>query len=33
MAELYSCIASELQKFFKRVFYLKQINVITVAPF
>jgi len=26
---LYSCIASESQKFFKKVFYLKQINFIT----
>ena len=32
MAELYSCIASESRKFFKRVFYLKQINFITGAP-
>jgi len=29
--DLYSCIASESQ-FFKRVFYLKQIIVITGAP-
>jgi len=29
---LYSCIASESQKFFKRVFYLKQINFITWGP-
>jgi len=32
MVELYSCIASESQKFFKRVFYLKQINFITAGP-
>ena len=30
--ELYCCIASETQKFFKRVFYLKQINYITGGP-
>jgi len=29
---LYSCIASESQKFFKRAFYLKQINFITGGP-
>jgi len=27
-----SCIASESQKFFKRVFYLRQINFITGRP-
>jgi len=27
--ELHSCIASELQTFFKRAFYLKQMNFIT----
>jgi len=32
MVELYSCIASKSRKFFKRVFYLKQINFITVGP-
>jgi len=32
MVELYSCIASESRKFFKQVFYLKQINVITGDP-
>ena len=30
--ELYSCTASESRKFFKRVFYLKQINFITGGP-
>jgi len=29
---LCSCIASESQKFFNRVFYLKQINFITGGP-
>jgi len=29
---LYSCIASESQKFFKRVFYFKKINFITRGP-
>jgi len=29
---LYSCIVSESQKFFKRAFYLKQINFITGDP-
>ena len=29
VVELHSCIASESRKFFKRVFYLKQINFIT----
>jgi len=32
MIELYSCIASESQKSFKRVFYLKQVSVITGGP-
>jgi len=32
MVELHSCIASDSRKFFKRVFYLKQINFITGAP-
>jgi len=31
--DLYSCITSQFQQFFKRVFYLKQIIVITGAPF
>jgi len=30
--ELYSCISFESRQFFKGIFYLKQINVITVAP-
>jgi len=30
--ELYSCIASESRKFFKQVFYLKQVSVITGGP-
>jgi len=30
--DLHSCIASESRQFFKRVFYFKQINVITGAP-
>jgi len=30
--ELYSCVACESQKFFKRVFYLKHINFMTGDP-
>jgi len=30
--ELYSCISLESQRFFKRIFYLKQIIVITGGP-
>jgi len=30
--ELHSCISSESRQFFKRIFYLKQINVITGTP-
>jgi len=30
--ELYSCISFESRQFFKRIFYLKQINIITGAP-
>ena len=32
MVELYFCIASQSQKFFKRVYYLKQINFIMGGP-
>jgi len=31
--DLYSCIASESRQFFKRVFYLQQVIVITGNPF